>query len=493
MPLARRSRILIVALVGVAAVAVVLALRGSDGPEVVELPAGRHADVVITSPTVLRAAPGTVVEGPLEVRSDDVRLEGVVVEGGDVGISVREADGVVLDGVTVRGTPFGIDANDAQVTVRDCAVTGTGAEHGQAIEIRNSNGRSRSSVTGCTVAAAAEGIVSHVSRVEFRDNDVRDTGMRGIAVTEMSEGVVEGNRVRDAVGSGIYCGDMSHCEVTGNHVAAIAPNPHGIRSQSGTAVVAWYYSTIRVHGNDLDVAADRPIDVYSGSVEVERFPLSHWPRGWQGAAFPGLWVTLLAIAVVMALRVLVGPGARRLTARWSSEPAPSASRASLGRDLLITTFVVQVLHVGEHVVQVWQVYAADAEARKGLAGQWFDTEWLHLGFNGVVLGGLVAGAWLYRHELARRFGSLVAWLLAATVVQSWHVAEHVVRVYQYLQTGVSPAPGVIGDDLGLVWFHFGINVSVIAGIVVVLAKVLAGNLRLPRRDRLPSLRHLQQA
>lgn len=488
-----RSRVVAGAvLVGVVVAGVVVALgRGSDRP-VTELPPGRHQGITITEPTVLRAAPGAVVEGPLRIRSDDVRVEGVVVEGGETAVSVRDAGDVVLDGIVVRGSPFGIDANDAHVEIRDCVVTGLGPDGGQAIEIRNSNGRARSVVRGCRVASAMEGIVSHVSRVEFRDNEVTGTGMRGIAVTEMSEGLVEGNVVRDAVGAAIYCGDMSHCEVRGNRVSEIAADPHGIRSRSGSAVAAWYYSTVRVHGNDFDVAADPAVDVYAGSVEVERFPLSHWPRGWQGAALPGLWVTLMAIAVVIVLRVLARPVARRLAARWSSASSPSASRTTLGRDLLITTFVVQILHVGEHVVQVWQVHAADAEIRKGLAGQWFDTEWLHLGFNGVVLGGLAGGAWLYRHELARRFGPLLAWLLAAVVVQSWHVAEHVVRVVQYLDSGVSPAPGIIGDDLGLVWFHFGINVSVIAGISVAVARLLVGGVRLGADGGLspsPRLRH----
>ncbi len=457
---------------------------------VVELAPGRHEAFTVDRPAVIRAAEGATVAGGVAIRSDDVTLDGLAVEGGETGINVRDSGGVALRDVTVERAVFGIDANDASVAITGCAVTGVPTDMGQGIEIRNSNGRARSRVEGCRVEGGREGIVSHVSRVEIRGNEVTGTAMRGIAVTEMSEGLVEGNTVRGGVGTGLFCGDMSHCEIRGNRVSGIAADPAGIRSRSGQGLVAWYYATLRAHDNDFDVTADPAVDVYHGSVEVERFPLSHWPPGWRGA-LPALGVIAIALGALGALAVLARPLVAAVRRRGPTAVAARRPRATLGRDLLITTGVVQALHVGEHVVQVFQVHVADAADRQGLAGQHFDTEWLHLGFNGVVLAGMAAGTWLARHELARLAGGALHWLLAAAAVQTWHVAEHVVRVVQYLATGVSPAPGIVGDDLGLVWFHFGINVPVFAGLLIagaVAAK--AGSARRPaptsRRDTAPA-------
>lgn len=54
---------------------------------------------------------------------------------------------------------------------------------------------------------------------------------------------------------------------------------------------------------------------------------------------------------------------------------------------------------------------------------------------------------------------------------------------QHLSLGVQTAPGLVGAELGLVWFHFGINLAVYAGMMIGLAK--ARFLQTPLLDRVP--------
>jgi nitrous oxidase accessory protein NosD len=435
--------------------------------DTVVLGAGRHQAFTLDATRTVRALPGAVVSGGVVVRADGARLEDLHVVGGESGIRVDGARDVLITGAVIEGSTWhGIEVVAGTATIRDCRISGLASPLAQGIEIRNGNGLGRSHVQRCVVEGGQEGIVSHVGRVEVRDNDVSGTTMRGIAITEMSEGLVEANDVDAAVGTGLFCGDMSHCEVRENRVRDVAPDPAGIRSRGGQSLVAWYYSTLRARGNDFDSSnvAGETIGVYHGSVTTDRFPLSHWPAGWRGA-LPGAWVTGIALAALAAIRSVLHPVSAALRRRWTKQrPVPGV--AVLGAWAFAVTAVVQLFHFAEHGVQVHQVYVADAEIRTGIVGARFDTEWIHLGFNATVLVGTVVGIALTRAELVGRLRRVLPWLLVGTVIQGWHVVEHVARVLQHLDTGVSPAPGIFGDDIGLVWFHYAINVPITAALAL---------------------------
>jgi hypothetical protein len=42
---------------------------------------------------------------------------------------------------------------------------------------------------------------------------------------------------------------------------------------------------------------------------------------------------------------------------------------------------------------------------------------------------------------------------------------------QHLALGIRTAPGIFGDEIGLVWFHFGINLAVYVAIAVPVMKL----------------------
>ena len=133
----------------------------------------------------------------------------------------------------------------------------------------------------------------------------------------------------------------------------------------------------------------------------------------------------------------------------------------------------------EHVVQVIQINVQDAEVRRGLAGAAFDTEWVHFGYNLAVLLFLV-WAWRMTAKMDsawRRAAAAYGFVLSALVIQTYHLAEHIAKILQRVTSGLDPAPGLIGDQFGLVWFHFGINLAVYAGFVIAVVPLIGPTVR----------------
>ena len=243
---------------GVLAVAAPVALLAVLGvawaaqPPTVRLAAGVHrGPLVLDSAQRLVGEPGAVVRGGIVVTADDVTIEDVTVEGGDVGIEVRGSDDVTLDRVVVRGARMdGISARLSSVDVRDCTVTAWPT--GQGIEISFGMHESRSSVRGCRVHGGTEGIVTNGANIDLEDNDVTGTSLRGISMTEMSMGAIEDNVVRGSLGIGIFCGDYSHCDIEDNRIEGTRADPSGGRSRAGWDIVSHYYAHATVEGNSVE-------------------------------------------------------------------------------------------------------------------------------------------------------------------------------------------------------------------------------------------------
>jgi len=450
------------------------AIEAAPDGAVLRLLTGAHEPFTLDRPLSVEGEPGSVVRGPIHVLADGARLDGVSIEGGETGVLVHGAVGVVLEGVSVAGTELhAIEVENGSADIVGCSISGMTHPKAQGIEIRNSNGHRRTIVDGCRIEGGMEGIVSHVSRVEYRDNTVRGTTLRGIAVTEMSEGLVEGNRVADAAGAAYFCGDESHCEIRGNEAAAIRAGTPGVRSQEGWGVVALYHAMMRAQENRFTDVAAGPIAYLVESTSTQTFPLGVWPPGWQGL-LPGIFVVVaLALAVLAVARLAVIPWARR------RRGASTMADPGKALPILVAGFAVQSFHMLEHLVQVYQVYVLDAQIRSGLAGQKVDMEWVHFLYNLAVLGFLV---WAWRlvrpgGALAGGVGKASGFLLAAFAVQTYHMAEHVAKIVQHLAWGIDPAPGIIGGAAGLVWFHFGINLTVYLGMAIPVVGVIRNALR----------------
>ena len=136
------------------------------------------------------------------------------------------------------------------------------------------------------------------------------------------------------------------------------------------------------------------------------------------------------------------------------------------------TLVVQTGHMVEHIVQMTQKFLLHVPAH-GLIGQW-DIGQVHFGFNTVYfafLFPLLLGWFNYRQEIkltSRRWGWLTGLFLATVLVQTYHQAEHSVKLVQFLETHMQGTAGILGAHFDLVIVHFVLNTLVYVPLVIVL-------------------------
>jgi hypothetical protein len=242
------------ALVASTAVLAVLGTAAATQPPTYVLQAGLHeGPIVLDSPQTLRGVPGAVVRGGIVVTSDGVTVRDLVVVGGTNGIEVHDSTNVRLENVTISESKMdGIHARRSSLKIKGCSIRLRG-EYTQAIDISFAFDLPLSRVERCTVVGGQEGIVSHMSHVDFRRNHVRETTLRAITVSEMSMGTVSRNVVEDALGVGIYCGDYSHCDIRQNVVRDTRANlKSSDRYAHGHAILSHFYGQATVSGNVLE-------------------------------------------------------------------------------------------------------------------------------------------------------------------------------------------------------------------------------------------------
>jgi hypothetical protein len=232
----------------------VLGIAWAVEPPTVRLAAGVHqGPLVLDHAQTVVGEPGAIVRGGIVVTADDVTLRNLTVHGGAYGIEVRDAESVEIDGVVVESAELdGINARQSELHVHDCEIRSLPEAATQGIDISFASRLPASVVEDCVVVGGSEGIVSHMANVMVRDNQVRSTELRGIAVTEMSMGHVEDNLVEDALGVGIFCGDYSHCSIEDNHVTGMRSDPSGNPTRAGFGLVAHYGAIATVDGNTLE-------------------------------------------------------------------------------------------------------------------------------------------------------------------------------------------------------------------------------------------------
>ncbi len=150
-------------------------------------------------------------------------------------------------------------------------------------------------------------------------------------------------------------------------------------------------------------------------------------------------------------------------------PFSSVSTAALSL-LFLLVVAIQGFHVIEHIVLVVQVEALGmglAQAH-GLLGARVDFEWLHFSYNLSFLGTLIVLLvyGLRNHETrALAKGPLGMALAGAVGLQTYHVAEHTIRIVQYLQTDCTPCLGLIGHVVPFIWPHLFFGLFAYAGMV----------------------------
>jgi hypothetical protein len=444
-------------------------LAGAPPGSTVVLSGGAYeGPIVIDKPLTLRGTGVALVTAALsdvaaiKVTSDHVVLEDLSVVGGDSGIIVRGVEDVLLRGVSVEGAELhGIEIVDASARIEDAFVGGLRNAMAQGIEIRNSDGRPDSVVTGSVIRGGQEGIVSHVSEVVVQDNLVEASTMRGIAITEMSDGIVSGNEIRDAVGSALYCGDMSRCQFEDNTSDMVAASGLG-RSGEGWGLVVTYHAAASSKQDQVAGVAGRVFTSLGGRVQNST-PLEIG-AGW--SALPSiLLATAAALSALAAMFMASKPLARKLQA---SALSPGGAWIFLA---VIPLVAVQTFHMFEHTLQVFRVRVDGVPSRGGIVGPVVEGEWIHFVYNVAVLLLLVVilfarrKGWspTNRPRLGDRF------LVAGALVQGYHAIEHSVKLIQHHVTGSKVNEGLAGGVFDLVLLHYAMNLTVYLALLGAIA------------------------
>lgn len=151
--------------------------------------------------------------------------------------------------------------------------------------------------------------------------------------------------------------------------------------------------------------------------------------------------------------------------------APQRAASSPVRVMTARFFLFLVLyqtfHQLEHTIETVQLNILHHQSAHTLING-VDFEYVHFGANALLLYGLFAvvigagsrtRAWL---KAEHRWGWYA--MVTALVVQTYHVFDHTVRLIEYLQSGGRPPEGTVTIWLNPVWFHFGINLTVLIGM-----------------------------
>ena len=142
---------------------------------------------------------------------------------------VRRSDGVVIaDNFITQNRLRGVRVVYATAHILNNRITDTDSPYGKGIHIVNAMRWAASLIEGNIVErSGGEGIITNMTRVIIRDNIVRNNGLRGIVITEISMANMENNIVIENVDAGLYVVDMSMAEVEGNRIGGTRPEPFG--------------------------------------------------------------------------------------------------------------------------------------------------------------------------------------------------------------------------------------------------------------------------
>ncbi len=119
--------------------------------------------------------------------------------------------------------------------------------------------------------------------------------------------------------------------------------------------------------------------------------------------------------------------------------------------------ILQTFHFIEHIAQVTQKFILGWTEAHGLIGV-LDVEWVHFFYNVaylLMLNAAFFGLGFHKSgsEFSKRRVLYYAFILGLGL-QNYHMFEHIVKIIQYLNTGVEGTPGILGSIFLPIWVHF---------------------------------------
>jgi hypothetical protein len=240
-------------------------------------------------------------------------------------------------------------------------------------------------------------------------------------------------------------------------------------------------------------SAGPPPTLLAGKRYVQSLGYGGVPKGWAffaivAATLLVVWKRRPALAATARASETGRAGLRRLAQRL----IPRVSREGVAL-LFLEMMILQGVHEMEHIVQVVQRTALGISKGAGMLGSVFDIEPVHMVYNVgflVLLGLVYQGC---RHDvraIPRRADLVMRLLQVSFVFQIWHSIEHVVKMWQYIETGLNGTPGILGYWIPVVYLHLSYNTLLYAPIVVAF---FAGGLHLASAKVVRGMLHGRRA
>ena len=123
----------------------------------------------------------------------------------------------------------------------------------------------------------------------------------------------------------------------------------------------------------------------------------------------------------------------------------------------------------EHIAQVMQKFVLHITPAHGLIGQ-LDLEHVHFAFNLFYLSTLVAVmiGWFYHgSQVSKKWKAFGIALAFTVLVQSYHMAEHSVKLVQFIETMMQGTPGILGVHFDGVIFRAVMNAAAFLPVLIV--------------------------
>jgi len=143
--------------------------------------------------------------------------------------------------------------------------------------------------------------------------------------------------------------------------------------------------------------------------------------------------------------------------------------------LFLEMLLLQGFHEIEHIVQVFQRTVLGIGSGAGVLGSAFDVEPVHLVYNLaflLLLGGVYLGCKRDPRAVPRNASAVMQLLAVSFFFQGFHTVEHIVKMVQFVQTGLNGTPGIFGYWVPVVFLHLGYNTALY--VPVVLAFFIGG-------------------
>lgn len=250
------------------------AIEAAPPGAIIQIGAGEYTEIlVIQKPLTLIGRGNVIIFGQDDrptitvENTGSVLLDGLSIQGGEYGILVyRSRDVTIQNSNIVESRLVGIKVRQASAEIINNMITDAQSPYGRGIHITNGMEWPESNIIHNTVTGSADhGIMTNMVKVNIRANTVIGNGRAGIAITEMTHGLVANNIVDSSGENALYISDWSRVIACQNRLMNTSP-PLTEGARYGNGITIDYHSTVQLYNNWVSGNVRYGISILASSI-----------------------------------------------------------------------------------------------------------------------------------------------------------------------------------------------------------------------------------